>query len=358
MGASAPIASLAVGNAIGWADLGVSLTAGGLLHAACVGACVGIFGISVLQLLHPKLCRRIGWAGVLQGGALLAIGTAIGQALTDPVGHGADAMDMSVINAVLQGAFSALLAMWLLGFARRTPGARRNVAKSPMPMQIRVGIALFLTAMALTLITSLERLTDGMRSHQGHDPAAIIEIARNQRHLSEKLSQANQGMTTARQDGPSAAEHVRNATEVAHKQSRLLLELLNVESSIRQLFSSELVSAYGRASAAANAMLTAEGKLEWPTPSPEAQNNLQQAGAAHLAAVDDALSVLSREHKLEAQIAFSKETVRGLAIPTACGFLLLVVAAPIVRTTQRQRAIALRVVAQGTQGGGTPDHAA
>src|SRR5262249_34381262 len=72
-----------------------------------------------------------------------------------------------------------------------------------------------------------------------------------------------------------------------------------------------------------------------------AQQDLQQAGATHLAAVDEALSVLTREHKMETEIAFANQTIRGLAVPATCAFLILVVAVPIVSSTQRQRAQAM-----------------
>ena len=140
---------------------------------------------------------------------------------------------------------------------------------------------------------------------------------------------------------PAAAEHARGATDVAYEQARLLRELLNVTSSVRVLFADELTAAYGRASAAANDMFTAASKLDSGPPTPEVMSELQQAGTTHLNAVDEALALLAREHETETAIAVSNQIIRGVAVPAAALFLILVVAMPIVRTTQRQRAVAV-----------------
>jgi diguanylate cyclase (GGDEF)-like protein/PAS domain S-box-containing protein len=340
VGGAVPVFDLAACVALSQEKLNLSLTATGLLHAAIVGAAAGLFGMAMLELFRPKLRRRIGWLRTCHGAGLLALGTTIGQALTNPATQPEALLNVQVVDTGLQALFSGLLMMWLQGLARQRPAIHDQGINHTLPIQIRAGIAIFCTAMLLALIAPLESLTDDLASHHGHNSAAVLDIARNQRHLAEKLAKAaNHG--SASQKEPAVADHVRGATEAAYKQASLLRELLGATSSVRVLFVDELTVAYGQASAAANALFMAASKLDAGPMTPEIQHDLQEAGATHLNAIDQALAILAREHQAETDMSLSNQTIRGLAVPAAALFLIFVVAAPIVRTTQRQRAIAV-----------------
>ncbi len=338
VGGAVPVFDLAIFAGLNQEKLNLSLTATGLLHAALVGLATGLFGVAAFQYFRPKLRRRIGWLRTSQGAALLALGTAIGQSITNPaVPPGT--LDLPVVDTGLQALFSGLLMMWLQGFAQRRPSTHQQDVNHTLPVQIRAGLAIFCTALLLALISPLESLTTGLASHQRHTSTAL-DIARHQRHLAEKLQKTNH--SSGSQNEAALADHARGATDIAYEQSRLLRELLGVTSSVSALFADELTAAYGRASAAANAMYAAASKLEAGGSNSEVLQDLNQAGTTHLNAVDEALDILARTHQAETNIAASKQTIKGLAVPAAALFLILVVAAPIIRTTQRQRVVAVQ----------------
>jgi hypothetical protein len=123
VGGAVPVFDLAIFAALNQERLNLSLTATGLLHAALVGLVTGLFGVAALQFFRPKLRRRIGWLRTSQGAALLALGTAIGQSITNPV-VSPGALDVPLVDTALQALFSGLLMMWLQGLAQRRPSAR------------------------------------------------------------------------------------------------------------------------------------------------------------------------------------------------------------------------------------------
>ncbi len=79
-----------------------------LLHASIVGAAAGLFGMAMLELFRPKLRRRIGWLRTCYGAALLAVGTAIGQALANPAVKPERYWMCQLVDTGLQAPFSGL----------------------------------------------------------------------------------------------------------------------------------------------------------------------------------------------------------------------------------------------------------
>ena len=128
VGGAVPVFDLATCAALNQEKLNLSLTAAGLLHAAIVGAATGLFGMAMLELFRPKLRRRIGWLRTCQGAGLLALGTAIGQALTNPAIKPEALLNIQVVDTGLQALFSGLLMMWLQGLARQRPQSMIRVS--------------------------------------------------------------------------------------------------------------------------------------------------------------------------------------------------------------------------------------